>query len=209
MTILSVKYPYSITIIARGAPHVLLVIAGHGGCCKIFGIWKIRLLSKSFWKCICGIIGWVLTKDISLWPAVFIDMSLFATLVTSCIWPGRWPSYRATAIYTEADIEVNLIQILVNRLLNVNSLCLQKWRLVLRLLCAISQFPPLWIHKIVVFLCSLLYKGLICDELLLWYDIHVAHTEFLDKLCNLLVLLNITNTEYGVRSILKDSNDAP
>ena len=34
VAILPVK---SLTIIARGAPLVLLVVAGHGGCCQIFG----------------------------------------------------------------------------------------------------------------------------------------------------------------------------
>ena len=31
--------------------------------------------------------------------------------------------------------------------------------------------------------------------------------KLLDKLCNLLVLLNIPNTESGVRNILKDASD--
>ena len=38
MAILPVKYPCALTIIAIGAPLVLLIVAGHGGCCKIFGI---------------------------------------------------------------------------------------------------------------------------------------------------------------------------
>ena len=54
--------------------------------------------------------------------------------------------------------------------------------------------PPLWIYNIAIFMHSLLYKGLIGYEIVLWYYIHVTHTKFLDKLCNLLVLLNIQQT---------------
>ena len=46
-------------------------------------------------------------------------------------------------------------------------------------------------------------------ELLLWYDIHVTHTKFLDKLRNLLVILNIPQTESGFRNIIKDMSDLP
>ena len=38
MAILPVKSPCTLTIIARDAPLVLVVVAGHGGCCQIFGI---------------------------------------------------------------------------------------------------------------------------------------------------------------------------
>ena len=38
MAILPVKSPCTLTIIARGAPFVLLVIAGHGGCFQILVI---------------------------------------------------------------------------------------------------------------------------------------------------------------------------
>ena len=44
VAILPVKYPYTLTIISIGAPLVLLIVVGHGGCCKIFGICKIRFL---------------------------------------------------------------------------------------------------------------------------------------------------------------------
>ena len=36
--ILPVKYLYTLTIISRGAPLVLIVVAFHGGCCQIFDI---------------------------------------------------------------------------------------------------------------------------------------------------------------------------
>ena len=52
-----VKYPYNLTIISNGATLVLLVIVGHGGCCKIFGIWNKRLISNPLWKLIADFLG--------------------------------------------------------------------------------------------------------------------------------------------------------
>ena len=92
------------------------------------------------------------------------------------------------------SLKSTLLQILVDQLLNGHSVFLWMWRLVSRLFFAGRCLPPIWIHNIAVFLCSLLYKGLIGYELLLWYDIHVTHTEFIDKLHNLLVLINIPKT---------------
>ena len=66
MAILPVKSPCTLTIIARGAPLVIIVVAGHGRCCKIFGILDNRLLSNPFWKLVCGLIGWIPTRAISL-----------------------------------------------------------------------------------------------------------------------------------------------
>ena len=57
MNIITVKAPYAITIISRGAPSIVLVVAGHDGCCKIFAIKNNRLLSDPFWKLICGFLG--------------------------------------------------------------------------------------------------------------------------------------------------------
>ena len=70
-----------------------------------------------------------------------------------------------------------------------------------------NRFPSLLTSKVAVLTCCLLYKELIGDELLWFYDIHVTHTKFLDKIRNLLVLLNIPQTEYGVRIILKDASN--
>ena len=209
MATLPVKSPCTLTIISRGSPLILLIVAVHGGCCRIFGIWNNRLPSYPFWNIIWGIIGWVPTRAISLWPSVFLEMSIFTTLVTSHILPGRLPSSISTTIFTAIDPEINLLQSLVDRLINGHSVCLRKWRLVLRLFFAGSRFPPLLIHNIVVFSCSFLYKGIIGCELILWYDIHVTHTNFLDKLRNFLVLLNKPQRESGVRSILKDVSDVP
>ena len=168
MVILPVKSPFTLTIIARDAPLVLLVVAGHGGCCQIFGIWVNRLSSNPLWKLIYGLLGCVTTRTIYLWHAVFLDMDLFTTLLTGFIWPGRWPSSRSTIIYTASALEIDLLQSLVDRLFNVHSVCLWKWRFILRLLFACSRFPTLWIYKIAVFSCSLLYKVLIGYEILLW-----------------------------------------
>ena len=151
MAIIPVKSPFTLIIISSGAPLVLVAVASHGGCCKIFGIWNNRILSNPFWKFICGILGWVLTRSVSLRPTVFLDISLFAKFVTINIWLGRWPYYRATTIYTAATLEINLIKILVDRILNRHSLLLCKWRLVLRIFFAGSRLPLLWIHKIAIF----------------------------------------------------------
>ena len=171
MTILPVKSPWDITIIARGVPLVLLVVAVHGGCCKIFGIWNNRLLGDPFWNLVCVLLGWVPNISSSLWPAIFLDMSLIATLVTSHIWLDRWPSSRSTTISTAAALEVNFLQSFVDQLLNGHNVCIWKWRLVLRLIFARNRLPLLWINKIAVFTRSLFYKGLVCDEILWWYDI--------------------------------------
>ena len=89
MTILPEKSPCTLPIISRGPQLVILVFAGHGGCFQIFGVWYNRILSNPLRKLICGLLGWDPTRAISLWPAVFLDMAPFATLVTSYIWPDR------------------------------------------------------------------------------------------------------------------------
>ena len=86
---LPVKSPCTMTIISRCAPVVLLVVAGHGGCYQIFGIWINRISSYPFWKLIYWLLGCATIGTISLWPSVFLDMSLIATLVTNYIWSGR------------------------------------------------------------------------------------------------------------------------
>ena len=209
MEILTVKSPCKITIISKGATLVTLVVAGHGGCYNIFGIWNNRLLSDPLWNIICGILGWVPTRSSSLWPAVFLDMALLFTLVTSHIWLDRLPYSRAIDISTMADLEVNLIQSIFDQLFNGHSVCLWKRSLVLRLLLVGSWFPPIWINKIAVLTIRLLYKGLIGDEILWWYDTHFTHTKFIDKPCNLIVLLNFPRKEYKVEIILKYASYVP
>ena len=162
MAVLPVKSPCTLIIIAIVAPLVLLMVAGHCGCCKIFGIWNKMLFSNPLWKLTCVLLGWVPTRAVSLWPAVFLDIAIFTTIVTSPILSGRWPSSRATNTSTLAALEINLIQSFVDILINGHSVCLWKWRLVLRLFFYGIRLLPLWIHKIVVFLCNLVYKGFVC-----------------------------------------------
>ena len=71
VAILPVKSPCTLSIIARGAPLLFLVVAGHGGCCQIFGILDNKLIDHPFWKLVCGLLGWVPTRAVSLWPTVF------------------------------------------------------------------------------------------------------------------------------------------
>ena len=207
VAVLPVKPPCTITIIARGTPLVLLVVSGHGYCCKIFGVWNNRLLSDPLWKLICRLIGWVPTRAISLWPEFFLDMAIFPQLWQFTSDMIDYPPPDPVQISTEADLDIKFLQSLVDQLINCHSVFLWKCNFVLRLLFSGSRFLTLLIDKIAVFTRSLLYMGLIGYERLLWYYIHATHMKLLDKLCNLLVLLNIPNTESGVRNILKDASD--
>ena len=168
MATLPAKFPCTIKIIVRVAPLVLLVIAGHGGWYKIFGIWNNRLLSNPLWKLICGLLVWIPTRATYFWPVVTLFMALIVKLVTINIWLDRWTSSISTTISTAAALESRLIKSLVNWILNVHSACLRKLRLVLRLLLVCSRFPPLWTGNIKVLTCTLLYNGIIGDDLL-WY----------------------------------------
>ena len=190
MDILLVKSPWTITIIPRGAPLVLIVVVGHDWCCYIFGIWSNSLFGEPLWRLIFGLLQWVPNGDISLLPLVFMEMALLDTLVTSQIWPYILLSSKVTTISTAEALEFNFIKILSGQLLNGHRLFLWKRRFVLRLFHDSIQFPPLLINKVTLFMHSLLYQGLGRGELLWWYDIHVAHTKFLDKLRKLLVLMN-------------------
>ena len=209
MAIHPLKEPHTITIILRREKFVLVVVASHVGFWQIFGIWNNRILDDPLWKLIYWLIGWVSTRSSLLWPAVFLEMTLLATLVTSQILSSSRTSSRTTTISIAVDPEINLLQRLVDQTINGRSVCFQKWRLILRLLLASSQLPPIWIDKIAVFTHSLLHKVLISDELLWWYEIRVKHTKFLDKFRNILVLLNLPNMESGIRSTLKDAIDVP
>ena len=75
----------------------------------------------------------------------------------------------------------------------------------MKLLLVSSRFPPFSIDKIMVFKCILLFKVILGDELFWLYDTLVTHTQFLDKICNLLALINFPKTESGTRGILKDT----
>ena len=132
-------------------------------------------------------------------------MDFIVTVVISHIWLDRWPSSRGTTIYTVAVLDVNLLQLIVDWLISVHSVYFKKWRLVLRILLSISRFPLLWIDKITVLMRILLYKGLLGDELFWLYGMYFTQTKFIDRIFNLLVLLNFPKTESEVISILKDA----
>ena len=119
----------------------------------------------------------------------------------------RWLFSRSTTISTATIIEVKLIQSLVYWLINGYSVYPMKQRLAFRNIFVGSRFPPLWIDKIAVFMHSLFYKGHIGDDILCWYDIHVTHMNFLDKISNLLVLMNYPKMLSGVKIILKYVSD--
>ena len=155
MNKLPVKLPCTITIIARGARLVLVVVAGLVGCCNIFSIWNNSLFSYPLWNLVCWILGWSPNRSSSLWPVIFLDMDSLATLAKSHIRLDIWPSSRGTNISTEAYLEVNLLQILGDWHLNGHSVWLWKWRVSVRLFFAGSRFPPLWIVKITVLTRSL------------------------------------------------------
>ena len=75
--------------------------------------------------------------------------------------------------------------------------------MILRLILTSRGLPPLRVYKVVVFINIFLKKGLIDNNIIRLYDILVTHTKFLDKILNLLVLLNLPETEYRIRVILK------
>ena len=77
----------------------------------------------------------------------------------------------------------------------------------MRLLLFVSSFLPLLFDKVAVFTCSIFNKGLIGNDLLGFYDILGTHTKFINKLCKLIVLMNLSEAKYIIRSILKDASD--
>ena len=58
-----------------------------------------------------------------------------------------------------------------------------------------------------VFVRSLLHKGLISDEILWFYEIQVLYIKFIDKFQKLLVCLNDIKKQYVDRSNLRNSSD--
>ena len=151
MAILPVKSPCTITIISIGTSLVLVVLASHVGCCEIFRIWNNCFLSDPLWKLICVFFGWVPARASSLWPPVFLYMSLLATLVKSHILLYRRPPSRVTTISTVAYLEVKFLKSLVYQLSYGDSLWLCNWMLVFILLLSGRRSPLLWIDNIAVF----------------------------------------------------------
>ena len=206
MAILPLKSPWTINIVSRLTTLVLLVVAGHVGCC-------ISLISETTY--------WLMNHNVSsllafwdrfkLEPFTFYLQCLhkqpFLPQLKNHIWPSIWPSSRATTVYTVVFFEIYLPQILVNWLLNCHSLWLWELKLVLLLLLYGSRSPLLWIDEVATLMHAILHKGLIGDDLLLFYDVYVTHTHILDKLRNLLLILNFPKTESEIRIISKDAID--
>ena len=134
-------------------------------------------------------------------------MHFFDTLVTSHIWYGRWPSIKNIPIYIAEALKTNLLQSFVGQLFNCHSICIWVWIIVLVILLSDIRPPSLLINKVVVLTHILLCKGLIGDDIIWFYEIQGTPTDFLDKLCNFLVLLNFTKMKSGTRMILKYASD--
>ena len=65
----------------------------------------------------------------------------------------------------------------------------------------------LWVDKVAVFTHRFLYKGIIGEDILGLYEIHVTHKKFLDKLLNLLVIMNNLNMKFIIINTLKYASD--
>ena len=136
-------------------------------------------------------------------------MAYLAKLVTNQMLLRRWPSSRATTISAVSVPEVNFIQSLVDWIINLHSVCLQKQRLFLIFLFSGGRSPPLLINKVVEFAHSLLHKGIIGNELLWLYVKHVTHTKIIYKLRNLLVLLIYPEKKSVIRLSSKMQESLP
>ena len=79
--------------------------------------------------------------------------------------------------------------------------------MVLRLLISGSNLQMIWVENLAVFRSIILHKGIIYDDIFRLYDIHNKQQYVYDKLCNLLVLMNIPKAKYRIRSILRYTSD--
>ena len=118
-------------------------------------------------------------------------MSPFDKLATSHIWTGIWPSTRYITISTATYFQVNFLQSLFDLLFNFCSVKLLEIKIILILILYVRGLPQIWVKNIVTFMCILLQKELIGNDLLRLYNINVTHAKFLDKICNLISLINI------------------
>ena len=55
---------------------------------------------------------------------------------------------------------------------------------------------------------SLFCKGSTSYEILWFYDVQITHTKFIDKICNLIVIINLPKTKYEFISIIKYKSDS-
>ena len=88
-------------------------------------------------------------------------------------------------------------------MINYHITILRWQRLVLVLLLDINGIPPLLFYKFWVFTCILFYKGLVGNNLICKYDKFITLTNVLDKLRNLLLLLNLPETKSRIIIIPK------
>ena len=79
--------------------------------------------------------------------------------------------------------------------------------MLLRILLVTSRIPLHQVNKVAVFTCMLLQKGLMGNELLIFYEIITTYQKFLDKQRKIIIVLNGTKTKLIIISILKDTSD--
>ena len=200
--IFQMKFPFVITVIARHTPLVFIVVVVRGGCFPVFSIWNNTLIGDPLWF-FCWIVVWVTNRTIFIVTAVPLDMDIIAKLIISHILPGIWHSTRYITISTTATLKINLLQILVDQLLNCHSICIIWLMMFLKFLLYGGRFPSILINKVVVLIHSLLCKVHKGDEILWFYDTQIKHTGILNKIHNLLVVMNPQNTKYEIAIILK------
>ena len=69
---LIVNPPCIITVIVINTPFVNLLVAGHCGCYQILHVWNNMLFGDSCWYLFFGLILWVPTRTIYLWPVILL-----------------------------------------------------------------------------------------------------------------------------------------
>ena len=129
-------------------------------------------------------------------------MVIFATLVTSYNWLGRWPYSILIAFPFVADIAINLLHIIVDWISNCHSGIHHNYRFIFRNILAINGFPLLWVNNFSVFSQIFLNKLTIGNDIISFRDVFVTHKSFHKKIHNLLVLLSHPEMEFRFRSIL-------
>ena len=203
MTNFSVRTPYTITLIARNTPSLLLLVLFQGGCCQISHIWNNRILGDQFWKLSCWPLRKISIRNFSIGFEIPFYMSLFSTLLKSWNWLGRQLSTRAIFFPTLADFQISFIQSIYDCLGSFLSRKIQRQMIILGILFDISGFPQLWVNNVTVFTHSLLNKGTICNELLILHDTLFTNMKFLNKFRNFLIFMSCLEMEYRIRRIIK------
>ena len=102
---------------------------------------------------------------------------------------------------------MNFIHGVVDWLIYCQRIGLWKWRMFFRLLLSGSGFPLPWVNKIVIFTHFLLKKKLIVNDILYLHKIIITHMEYLNKIHNLLVFLNVLYKKPRIRDYIKYASD--